>query len=198
VADKPSYLGMLNAIANAEGQGYEYLNAWYERATDPDVKATLRVVSHREHEHSLAFTKRIDELGFELEPREVLDFSKQMDIVTSDCSDYEKAEALGLFERKVDTDERDIFAGLFDDKTIDIQTGALLGRYIAEERDSTRMIMACAQALKTRHEGGAAPGRLDQLEEKVDAVCAAVERLTELMSPESTSSNGKRKAKAAV
>ena len=30
MSDKPSYLGMLNAIANAERQGYEYLNAWYE------------------------------------------------------------------------------------------------------------------------------------------------------------------------
>jgi Mn-containing catalase len=198
VADKPSYLGMLNAIANAERQGYEYLNAWCERATDPDVKATLTIVSTRELEHSLAFTKRIHELGFELEPREVLDFSKQIEIVTSDCSDYEKADALGLFDRKVDSDERDIFAGLFDDKTIDIQTGALLGRYIAEERDSERRIAACAQALKARHDGAAAPDRLDQLEQKVDAVCEAVERLTELMSSEGTSSNGKRKAKAAV
>jgi Mn-containing catalase len=197
VADKPSYFGMLNAIANAERQGYEYLNAWCERATDPNVKATLTVVATRELEHSLAFTKRIHELGFELEPQEVIDFSKQMDIVTSDCSDYEKAEALGLFDRKTDSDERDIFAGLFDDKTIDIQTGALLGRYIAEERDSGRMIAACAKALKARHNGGSAPDRMDSLEQKVDAVCAAVERLTELVSSENTS-NGRRKTKAAA
>jgi rubrerythrin len=198
VADKPSYLGMLNAIANAERQGYEYLNAWCERATDPDLKATIRIVANREHEHSLAFTKRIDELGFELEPGEVLDFTKQMEIVTSDCTDYEKAEALGLFERKVDSDEPDIFAGLFKDKTIDIQTGALLGRYIAEERDSGRMVAACAQALKARHNGAGAPDRLDQLEQKVDAVCAAVERLTDLVASEGSSTNGKRKTKTAV
>jgi rubrerythrin len=197
MSDKPSYLGMLNAIANAERQGYEYLNAWYERATDPDVKATLRTVATREHEHSLAFAKRIDELGFELEPRDVLDFTKQMEIVTSDCSDYEKADALGLFERKVDTGEPDIFAGLFNDQTIDIQTGALLGRYIAEERDSTRRIVACAQALKARH-GGDAPDRLEKLEEKVDAVCAAVERLSELVASEGSSSNGRRKTTKAA
>jgi hypothetical protein len=198
VADKPSYLGMLNAIANAERQGYEYLNAWCERATDPHVKATLRTVATREHEHSLAFTKRIDELGFELEVRDILDFTKQMEIVTSDCSDYEKAEALGLFERKAETGERDIFAGLFDDQTIDIQTGALLGRYIAEERDSTRMIAACAQALEARHDGNGASDRLDSLEEKVDAVCAAVERLSDLVASEKSSVNGKRKTKATV
>ena len=199
MTDKPSYLGMLNAIANAERQGYEYLNAWCERATDPDLKATLTTVATREHEHSLAFAKRIDELGFELEVREVLDFTKQMEIVTSDCSDYEKAEALGLFERKVDTDEKDIFCGLFDDKTIDIQTGALLGRYIAEERDTGRMIVACAQALKARHgSGGGEPSdRLDVLDQKVDAVCSAVERLTELVAAQ-VSSNGKKKAKASA
>ncbi len=197
MTDKPSYLGMLNAIANAERQGYEYLNAWCERATDPDLKATLTTVATREHEHSLAFAKRIDELGFELEVGDVLDFTKQMEIVTSDCSDYEKAEALGLFERKVDTDEKDIFSGLFDDKTIDIQTGALLGRYIAEERDTGRMIVACAQALKARHgSGGGEPSdRLDVLDQKVDAVCSAVERLTELVASQ-VSSNGKKKAKA--
>ena len=129
---------------------------------------------------------------------DVLDFTKQMEIVTSDCSDYEKADALGLFERKADTGERDIFAGLFDDKTIDIQTGALLGRYIAEERDSGRMIVACAQALKARHGGGGeASDRLDLLDQKVDAVCSAVERLTELVASQASSSkNGKRKAKA--
>ena len=193
MADKPSYLRMLNGIANGERQGYEYLNAWYERATDPDVKRTLRIVKNREHEHSLAFAKRIDELGFELEPGDVLDFSKQYEIVTSDCSDYEKAEALGLFERKADTDERDIFAGLFDDKTIDVQTGALLGRYIAEERDSGRLIAACAQALKARHDGGGGSDRLDTLEQKVDAVCDAVERLHDLVASGDSSSNGKRK-----
>ena len=162
------------------------------------VKATLRTVATREREDSLAFTKRIDELGFELEPGDVLDFTKQLEIVTSDCSDYEKAEALGLFERKVDTGERDIFAGLFDDQTIDIQTGVLLGRYIAEERDSGGMIAAQVQALKARHNGGGASDWLDVLEQKVDAVCAAVDRLSDLVASEGSSSNGKRKAKAAV
>ena len=36
---------------------------------------------------------------------------------------------------------------MFDDKTIDIQTGALLGRYIAEERDSGRLFRGCYQQL---------------------------------------------------
>ena len=76
-----------------------------------------------------------------------------MDIVTSDCSDYEKAEALGLFKTRAQTDEPDIFSGFFNDTTIDIQTGALLGRYICEERDTGRMIAACSAKLKAKHEG---------------------------------------------
>ena len=37
----------------------------------------------------------------------------------------------------------DVFASFFDDTTIDPVTGALMGRYIAEERDTGRMLRAC-------------------------------------------------------
>ena len=36
---------------------------------------------------------------------------------------------------------------MFNDHSIDIQTGALLGRYIAEERDSGRMFQDCYSQL---------------------------------------------------
>ena len=96
MTERPTYLPMLEAIANAERQGHEYYQAWYDHATDPDLKETMRIVATRELEHSLAFTKRIDELGFECQPAEILDFAKQIEIVTSDCSDYEKLQALEL------------------------------------------------------------------------------------------------------
>ena len=145
MSERPTYLPMLEAIANAEGQGHDYYQAWYEHATDPDLKETMRVVANRELEHSLAFRKRIDELGFECQPAEILDFSKQTEIVTSDCSDWEKLQALELTDLadKVADPKNDPFGKLFRDLTIDIQTGALLGRYIAEERDSARMLASC-------------------------------------------------------
>ena len=153
MTERPTYLPMLEAIANAERQGHEYYQAWYDHATDPDLKETMRIVATRELEHSLAFTKRIDELGFECQPAEILDFSKQIEIVTSDCSDYEKLQALELTDLadKILDPKNDPFRRLFNDLTIDVQTGALLGRYIAEERDSARMLAACATAMVAKY-----------------------------------------------
>jgi hypothetical protein len=195
MAEKPTYLGLLNGIAIAEGRAADYLEAWLERATDADLRATLRTVAYREREHSLAFAKRINELGFEVQPTDrIPDFSEQMEIVTSDCSDYEKADALGLFKTARDTGEPDIFSGFFNDTTIDIQTGALLGRYICEERDTTRMIAACAAQLKAKHDGTDGDGasdRLAALESKVDQVCDAITQLTALVVAD-TAGNGTR------
>ena len=42
---------------------------------------------------------------------------------------------------------------MFDDKSIDIQTGALLGRYIAEERDSGRLLTSCYRQLCAAENG---------------------------------------------
>ena len=202
MTERPTYLPMLEAIANAERQGHEYYKAWYDHATDPDLRETMRIVATRELEHSLAFTKRIDELGFECQPAEILDFSKQIEIVTSDCSDYEKSQALELTDlaEKILDPKNDPFRRLFNDLTIDVQTGALLGRYIAEERDSARMLAACATAMVAKY-GSAddcadeSVDRLAALEEKLDAACAAIEQLQATVSAKAAS-NGKGKTKA--
>ena len=67
--------------------------------------------------------------------------------------------------------------------TIDIQTGELLGRYIAEERDTLRLVAGCASILKSRTNGSAstsapAADQLAGLENKVDAVCRGGRRTT--------------------
>src|SRR5689334_2278513 len=68
-------------------------------------------------------------------------------IATSGRSDLEKMKALKL--HRLDTrDEPDIFDGFFADHSIDIRTGELLGRYIAEERDSARLLRSCYEQLK--------------------------------------------------
>ncbi len=201
MTERPTYLPMLEAIANAERQGHEYYQAWYDHATDPDLRETMRIVATRELEHSLAFTKRIDELGFECQPKEILDFTKQIEIVTSDCSDYEKLQALELTDLavKILDPKNDPFRRLFNDLTIDVQTGTLLGRYIAEERDSARMLAACATAMVAKY-GAADAGedesvdRLAVLEEKLDALCAAVEQLQATASAKPPA-NGKGKTK---
>ena len=78
--------------------------------------------------------------------------TKAMEIVKSDCSDLEKMKALKL--NKLDTrDKPDIFDGLFKDHSIDIRTGELLGRYIAEERGTLRLLQGCCAELTANATG---------------------------------------------
>jgi hypothetical protein len=181
MSDKPSYLGLLNAVAVAETQAHEYLEAWIAVCPRDDVRGVLRKVSAREGEHGLAFAKRIDELGYTVRPKDDPKQAERMAIAGADCGDLEKMEALGL--GRLDTgDQPDIFDDFFKDHSIDIQTGALLGRYIAEERDTGRLLRHCYEQLKAEANGGAvAADRLDSLEGKIDAVCRAVEELRQIV-----------------
>jgi rubrerythrin len=149
MSDKPTYLGLLNAIACAESRAHAYLTAWAEVTPDPDVQAVLRTVALREGEHGMSFAKRVNELGYDV--REVPDpkHEERMEIARSDMPDLEKLEALGVLRFHID-DEPDIFDNFFRDHSIDIRTGELLGRYIAEERDTLRLVQGCASRLSDR------------------------------------------------
>ena len=96
MSDKPSYLGLLNAVALAEGNAACYLNEWADVTKDAEVRKVILTVAAREAEHAAAFTKRINELGFELLPKDDPELPGKIDLVKSDCSDLEKLEALGL------------------------------------------------------------------------------------------------------
>jgi len=148
VSDKPSYLGLLNAIAVGEGRAHTYLRAWAETTSDPDVKRAIETVAIREGEHALAFEKRICELGYSLRQRDDDDdLEKTVAIARSDRSDLEKFEKLGLGGGG-GGGGADPFTKMFEDTSIDVQTGELLGRYIAEERDSGRILGGCYHALR--------------------------------------------------
>jgi hypothetical protein len=51
MANKPSYLGLLNAIAVAEAQAHEYLHAWADATPSEAVRKVLLTVAAREGEH---------------------------------------------------------------------------------------------------------------------------------------------------
>jgi hypothetical protein len=200
VSDKPSYLGLLNAISNGESQAYCYLNAWIESTPNPDVKAVLMTVCHREGEHGLAFAKRINELGYSLIPKDNPKLAEQMEIASSNRTDLEKFEAFGL--GRAEPDGPDIFAGMFDDTTIDITTGQLLGRYIAEERDSGRQLRQCYSLLKEAAAcetpaAAASSSEIAALDGKVDALCRAVDELRQIVCAQTmepaAAGNSKRK-----
>ena len=182
MADKPSYLGLLNGVSCAETRAHCYLTAWAEVTTDPDVRAVLLKVAAREGEHGMAFAKRINELGFELQPTDDPGFEGRMELAASrDKTDLEKLGAIGLLDYCPAEGEPDIFDNFFRDHSIDIQTGELIGRYIAEERDSLRLITGCASILKSRTNGSATSDQLAGLENKIDAVCRAVEELRQIV-----------------
>jgi Mn-containing catalase len=189
MSDKPSYLGLLNAVAVAESNAHEYLNAWIAVTPSPEVCAVLSTVAAREGEHGMSFAKRINELGFQVRRKADPEHAKRLDVAGSDCTDLQKMKALGL-HRLDSGDKPDIFDGFFRDHSIDIRTGELLGRYIAEERDSARLLRACYEQLKAAAKSSdsattADDDRLGVLEDKIDTVCRAVEELRQIVCAQS-------------
>src|SRR5690348_13836501 len=104
MSTKPSYLGLLNAVAVAEGRAHTYLTAWAEVTPSPDVRNVLLTVAAREGEHAMTFAKRINELGYEVRRKDDPDLDKAMALVTSDRSDLEKMTKLRL--EQLDTGDK--------------------------------------------------------------------------------------------
>ena len=198
MSDKPSYLGLLNSLAVTEGRAHQFFSAWIDKTPDPDLKAVLTTVCLREGEHGMIFTKRIDELGYAVREKPDPGFEERMCIASSDMSDLEKFEKLGLA-----TDNPD-FAAIFNDATIDPRTGEILGRYIAEERDTLRMFKCCYEELVARRDSAmtdlADSASSTSLECRVDELCHSVEELRELVGALATaatpSETARRSAKA--
>jgi hypothetical protein len=198
MSDKPSYLGLLNAIAVAEAQAHEYLTVWADATPSADVRKVLLTVAAREGEHGMSFAKRINELGYEVRCNDDSNHQKAMALVKSDRSDLKKMEKLKL--NTLDSgDKPDIFDGFFKDHSIDIRTGELLGRYIAEERDTARLLRSCYEQLAAAERDGTAPRSsesLTSLETKVDTLCKAVDELREIVCAQAAPTNGRKTARA--
>lgn len=152
---KPSYLGLLNAIAVGEAAAEPLFNNWAAVTADESLARALRCVGMREGEHAKAFAKRMLELGYEVRyPEPAAAEADRLAMAgATDCSDVAKFEALGFGRGQAETD---VFDPMFTDKTIDPITGGLLGRYIAEERDSVRLLTAEYERLKAAEVAAAA------------------------------------------
>ena len=151
MAKKPSYVGLLNAIANGERGGHQLFKAWSDSTRDKALKPTLDMIAIREMEHSWAFEKRLNELGFDLRPNTNKAVNKQVKLLNSKASDTEKFASFGVGVRNTDKGENeDGLLKLLADKTIDPQTGALMGRFISEERDTGRQLSKAYRAMQSR------------------------------------------------
>ncbi len=173
MSEKPTYLGLLNAIAVAETEAEGYLQCWAQTTTHPGVRQVLNTVALREGEHGKAFAKRMCELGFEVVWKESSGAeAKRCLAADASLTDLQKFERLKVGQDEPEGD--DIFTGMFKDKSIDIQTGQLLGRYIAEERDTGRMLRACVAQLRAEDcatPSSAVEDRLARIEAILEQVC---------------------------
>ncbi len=152
-AQKPKYLGLLNAISNAESAAGIYLEAWADVTPNPDLACTLRLVAARERSHGDVFCRRISELGFELrrkvDPRNAEQLAK---LSNPNISDLEKIPARGEGDSDPFGDtRRRIAEGEFDPMTANLLTW-----YIAEEMDSGRRLRETYDCVREMASGGKA------------------------------------------
>lgn len=172
-SNKPSYLGTLNAIVNGERRGFEFLDVWASKTKNADLAGMLKTVALREAEHAASFEKRMCELGFSLIEKEDPKFKKTMEIVSSSLEDVDKFEKLGVGQPEQEGEDK--LLQLLADNSIDPQTAALLGRFIAEERDSGRILREAYQCAKgvgpSPDETATLAGIQEQLTKLTEIVC---------------------------
>ena len=174
MSSEPTYLPLMRQIANAECNAEVFLSAWAQATPRDDVRQVIATVALREGEHTKAFQKRICELGHDVTIEQTPETEERLAIVCStELSDKEKFEKIGL-GTPPDAGKPDRWASYFDDNTIDIQTGELLGRFISEERDSVRMLADCYAALCAESNGSASGGddRLERIEGLLEELVA--------------------------
>jgi hypothetical protein len=198
MSDQPSYLDLLKGISVAESRAHAYLSAWADVTANDELRGILRMVAAREGEHGMSFAKRVNELGYEVDAIDDPHFAEQMRIAASDLPDLEKVEKLGL-ARFLGDGGLTYFDDVFKDHSIDIRTGELLGRYIAEEQDTIRTLQCCYDELQcatTAPSEPAATAGLSGLEQKVDALGRAIEELRQIVCAQTMPANasGRRRA----
>ncbi len=153
-AEKPGYLGLLNAISLAESEAGVYLKAWADATDDEELAATLRLVAARETSHGELFCRRLCELGYELRPKAdptaVERLARYANPRIADC------EKVGP-ERP---EPRDVFADIrkgIADGAYDSMTCNMLQWYINEEDDSGRRLREAYS--KVRAKAGMTSGK---------------------------------------
>lgn len=152
-ASKPSYLGLLNALSVAESAAEPIFTTWADTTKDKKLKKALRMVAMREGEHGIAFAKRMLELGYEVRTPADVGTAEVLKMVASKKTDVQKLRALKFHKAPGGPD---VFDAMFSDKNIDPVTGGLLGRYIAEERDTGRLLYGEYQRLQTKEKAAKA------------------------------------------
>jgi hypothetical protein len=155
-AEKPSYLGLLNAISLAETEAGHYLTAWANATDDEELACTLRLVAARETSHGDLFCRRLSELGFDLrqkaDPKAAARLARYANPKISDCEKVgpEREEAGDPFGNI----REGIAAGTYDPMTCN-----MLQWYINEEADSGARLRDVYAKVRAKAGMTASPGR---------------------------------------
>jgi hypothetical protein len=135
--EKPSYLGLLNAISLGESAAGVYLEAWANVTPNADLACTLRLVAARERSHGDVFCRRIAELGYTLRPKaNPRDAEQLAKLANPNISDLEKIPAA----REEESDPFGEIRRRISEGEFDPMTANLMNWYIAEEKDSGRRL----------------------------------------------------------
>ncbi len=194
MSEKPSYLGLLNAIAVGERGGEELFEAWASATPNDDVRAVLATVALREGEHARQFDKRINELGFSVIPKEDTSLPGRVAMAKrTDLTDCEKFEQLGF--NRAPKERKDIFANFFNDITMDVKTGELMGRYVAEERDTGRKLLSCYAQISAQPAATNGQADVAALESRLERIECALTELVSANGAAKKSSSKKTKKK---
>jgi hypothetical protein len=152
--EKPSYLGLLNALSLAESEAGVYLKAWADATSDEDLACALRFVAARETSHGDIFCRRISELGFEL-------MQKPNPGAAERLAKYANPKVSDLEKIGPEREEKDPFLDIerqIEDGIFDPLTCNLLVWYISEERDSGKVLREAYAPIRAKASGSAING----------------------------------------
>ncbi len=155
-AEKPSYLGLLNAISLAESNAGVYLRAWADATCDEDLACTLRFVAAREISHGEVFLRRLNELGFDLRHKPDPGAETRLAKVANPrIDDVDKLPP----EREERGDPFAEIKAQLADGRYDAMTANLLTWYIAEEYDSGARLREAYDCVRVKAGASARAGK---------------------------------------
>ena len=139
----PHYLELLNTIASGERRAGVYLQAWADTTSDPELRACLSMVAHRETSHYHIFKRCIEELGDSWTDIQDPDFEERLQVSGSAMLDVEKIRwgRARQAQRRGPT-IRERYEAAIADETVDPLTRSLLRWFADVEADSGARLRA--------------------------------------------------------
>ena len=137
------YLELLNNITSGERRAGVYLQAWADTTSDPELRACLSMVAHRETSHYHIFKRCIEELGYSWTDIQDPDFEERLQVSGSAMLDVEKirwSRARQAQRRGPTIRER--YEAAIADETVDPLTRSLLRWFADVEADSGARLRA--------------------------------------------------------